>query len=273
MRSLETARSAARPRTNGERAAAEVLDCARFFLRRPDSALPSKYFVYGEGERKLLFVEHARHHAQNLRCWLGAAAGFVVSGLLALGAFTMLFSLLDLAHAAGGVVPYMAVLAGAGGAFATGVALSPRRHVSFYGDESKRELVLQLEQDRKFELFTASYTVKDPSGTVLAHLATNHVLGALRKYWTCRSREEELVCTVREESLARSLRQRLQSPLGVRSDFVFLHGASEGEIGRLDRQLTLFDSYVLDLGQDVLGILDRRVAVAIGILLDTGAKR
>ncbi len=45
------------------------------------------------------------------------------------------------------------------------------------------------------------------------------------------------------------------------------------EQGRYDRKLTLTDQYVLDLRPDAARLLDRRVALALAILLDTGESR
>ena len=45
------------------------------------------------------------------------------------------------------------------------------------------------------------------------------------------------------------------------------------ELGRFNRKLTLFDKYVLDMTSDGARTLDRRIAVALGVLLDTGERR
>ena len=41
------------------------------------------------------------------------------------------------------------------------INLSPKRHISFYTDESKHELLLQVLQDKKFQPIVATYTVVD----------------------------------------------------------------------------------------------------------------
>jgi hypothetical protein len=41
----------------------------------------------------------------------------------------------------------------------------------------------------------------------------------------------------------------------------------------LNRKLAIRDHYVLDLGEDPQRQLDRRIAIAAGVLLDTGEKR
>jgi hypothetical protein len=47
----------------------------------------------------------------------------------------------------------------------------------------------------------------------------------------------------------------------------------ETVLGELNRKFTLFDKYVLDLTHDPQRTLDRRVALALGVMLDTGEGR
>jgi hypothetical protein len=44
-------------------------------------------------------------------------------------------------------------------------------------------------------------------------------------------------------------------------------------VGEFNRKFTLLDRYVLDLSQDSGRALDRRVAIAMGVMLDTGERR
>jgi hypothetical protein len=44
-------------------------------------------------------------------------------------------------------------------------------------------------------------------------------------------------------------------------------------VGEFNRKFTLLDRYVLDLSKDPSRALDRRVAVAMGVMLDTGERR
>ena len=56
-------------------------------------------------------------------------------------------------------------------------------------------------------------------------------------------------------------------------NFVFRLGESDRAIGRFNRKFTLRDRYVLDLTEDPTALLDRRVALALGVILDTGERR
>ncbi|MGH9389024.1 MAG: hypothetical protein ACRD1Z_05360, partial [Vicinamibacteria bacterium] len=44
-------------------------------------------------------------------------------------------------------------------------------------------------------------------------------------------------------------------------------------VGEFNRKFTLLDRYVLDLTKDSGRALDRRVALAMGVMLDTGERR
>ena len=44
-------------------------------------------------------------------------------------------------------------------------------------------------------------------------------------------------------------------------------------VGEFNRKFTILDRYVLDLSADSGRALDRRVALAMGVMLDTGERR
>jgi hypothetical protein len=44
-------------------------------------------------------------------------------------------------------------------------------------------------------------------------------------------------------------------------------------LGEFNRKFTLLDRYVLDLSRDRSNYLDRRIAIALGVMLDTGERR
>jgi len=273
MQSVGTRSPAPSVRVPVPRPGAELFERTRFFLRQKHFSLAETYFVWGENETKLLFVERPAHHARNLLALLGGFVSFCVAAVLAAFLCGELLSALDLAEAWRGAAAIFTLLAGTSAAFVTVVALVAKRHVSFYRAEDRGEVLLRVEQDSKFQVVTATYTVKDPDGAVLARLSKNHLYDAFRKRWHCHAADGALLCTVKEDSVLRSLARRLFGPLlgFLRTNFVFLSG--EREIGRFDRQLTLFDRYVLDVSADTQGVLDRRVALAIGVMLDTGERR
>ena len=82
----------------------------------------------------------------------------------------------------------------------------------------------------------------------------------------------------REDSLLLSLLRRFLGPmLGIlRANFILVVPQSdntEKTRGEFNRNFTLFDRYVLDLSRDRPRMVDRRLAIALGVLLDTGENR
>ena len=58
----------------------------------------------------------------------------------------------------------------------------------------------------------------------------------------------------------------------LRTNFLLV-GADGAVLGEFNRKFTLLDRYVLDLTADPERLLDRRVALALGVMLDTGERR
>jgi hypothetical protein len=54
---------------------------------------------------------------------------------------------------------------------------------------------------------------------------------------------------------------------------LLVRGSDEAVLGEFNRKFTLFDRYVLDLSADPDRAFDRRVALALGVMLDTGERR
>ena len=62
---------------------------------------------------------------------------------------------------------------------------------------------------------------------------------------------------------------------GVDSSVVagMLQARGESVIGEFNRKLTVLDRYVLDMSADPQHTVDRRIALALGVMLDTGERR
>lgn len=164
------------------------------------------------------------------------------------------------------------------------VQLLPRRaNISVYADDSKAELLLVLHQDHYFELRRREYTVIDQvSGETVGHLSRDNIRAWLRRSWDIRDAAGNVIAICREDTKIMSAVRRIidwipyVSLLGmaIKTDFHILAAdAGETRIGTFVRKLGLSDKYVLDLKQDPARTLDRRLAVALGILLDTAEAR
>jgi len=78
-----------------------------------------------------------------------------------------------------------------------------------------------------------------------------------------------------EDSILLSMLRRFFGPLFglLRTNFMIMSPDFSDVLGELNRKLTLFDKYVLDLTHDPDRLLDRRIALALGVMLDTGEHR
>jgi hypothetical protein len=156
--------------------------------------------------------------------------------------------------------------------FLVGIPLSAKRHVTFYRDASKRQSLMDVLQDRKFQPITATYTVRDAQGAPLARLAKNWLYNMFRKRWYVYGPDGRLLYVAKEDSIILSLLRRLFGPLMglLRTNFLIL---TDDVVGEFQRKLTILDRYVLDMSADPRREVDRRIALALGVMLDTGERR
>jgi hypothetical protein len=146
--------------------------------------------------------------------------------------------------------------------------------VTVYRDDSRRETLLRALQDQRVALLVRTYTVTTGDGIALARLSKNYLYNVIRKRWVIASPAGEPLAIVMEESIVLSMLRRVLGPLFglLRTNFVFERPTGE-ELGEFNRKLTLLDRYVLDLREDPERTLDRRIALATGVMLDTGERR
>ena len=158
--------------------------------------------------------------------------------------------------------------------FIVSILLYKKRNVTIYRDKSKQDPILKILQDKKVEILTATFTLRDTNGD-LARFRKNYLYDIFRKRWNCYAPNGSLICVAKEDSLILSLLRRfLGTFFGLlRTNFIIVQGDSDRVIGEFNRNFTILDRYVLDMSADQQHILDRRIAIAIGIILDTGERR
>jgi len=248
-----------------------VFDRDIFLLRQQLLKISEKYDVGDEQGNKLVFVERPAHFLRNFGAVLAAFAVLMV-------AIWLMGSVADAAQP-GSTIRMIVALVGIllifVGAPAVGIALSVKRHVSFYRDESKRDRLLEIKQDKKFQPIMATYTVRDARGRPIARFGKNILFNLIRKRWYVWAPNGELQFLAKEDSVILSLLRRLIGPLFglLRTNFIFLPAGSEDVIGEFKRKFTILDRYVLDMSADTQQLMDRRIALALGVMLDTGERR
>jgi len=242
-----------------------------FLLRQKTLAINEKYSVLGEKGDVVLFVERPRYALKNM----GALFGGIIGGFIIFMLFGALGDAVGKGSAAADVLIGIGALLFFVVFFGAAIMLPPKRNVTFYRDDRKSERLLEVLQDRKFQPITATFTIRDRNGNVLATLSKNHFVSIFRKRWELRAADGRLIMVAKEDSAILALLRRVIGPLlGVlRTNFIFCRGDSDDVIGEFKRNYTILDRYVLDLTQEPARDLDRRLALAVGVMLDTGERR
>lgn len=242
-----------------------------FLLRQQLLRISQKYDVGDEQGNKIIFVERPAHFLRNFGALLAAAIIFF-------GGLTGIIALVDsfpTGSTAGGIIAIVGMLIVFIGAPVVGIALSAKRHVTFYRDQTKGQRLLDILQDKKFQPITQTYTVRDARGRPLAKLAKNWLYNLFRKRWYVYAPDRRLLYLAKEDSVILSLLRRFLGPLFglLRTNYIFLPAGTEDVIGEFKRKFTILDRYVLDMTADPQRTMDRRIALALGVMLDTGERR
>jgi DNA-directed RNA polymerase subunit RPC12/RpoP len=254
-----------------------ALDRDRFLLRQKLMTLSERYVVCDDQQRPILYVERPAHFWRNLGAIFATIFALVflaiVSVVVGLGVSQTIQP-----KWVGGVLMVLLLVGSGVLSFVLGINLSPKRHISFFTDESKERLLLQVLQDKKFQPIVATYTVLSPEGDLLGRMRKNYLYNFFRRKWDVFDHQGQIVLIGREDSLLLSLLRRLLGPmLGfLRANFILVVPRPDGgEVtrGEFNRNFTIFDRYVLDLSRDRPRMVDRRLAIALGVLLDTGENR
>lgn len=248
-----------------------TFDREKFLLKQKALAIREKYDVADEHGQSLLFIERPRHMFKGLvALFAGLLAGFGMWVLTVfLGALTPEGSTLEAVIYLGGMVLSIATV------LVLAVALSPKRHVTFYRDAVGRERVLEILQDKKWQPIVATFTVRDATGKVIALLRKNYLFNIFRRRWQCLSPDGRTLMMAREDSVILALLRRLLGTFFglLRTQYILTRGETEVIIGEFNRKFTLFDRYVLDMTRDAQRLIDRRIALAVGVMLDSGERR
>ena len=244
-----------------------AFDRDAFLLRERILTITSKYEVQGADGAPILYVERPTYPFRTILAYL---AGTVAASLsLVWMTFVMRSLRLDL----GGALIILAGLAPAT-FLVVSMSMRPLRHVTVYRDESRAEILLRVRQDQRWAVLTRTYTVMTTSDEILARLRKRYVHNIIRKRWYVEAPTGPVVALAIEESIVLSLLRRVLGSLFglLRTNFVLVR--PDGTVlGEFNRKFTILDRYVLDLTSDPERYLDRRVALALGIMLDTGEGR
>jgi len=158
-------------------------------------------------------------------------------------------------------------------AFVRQKKLKVKEDIRFYADESESQELFRIQARQWLDTGGSRYDVlvgDERIGTL------EHVFGKslLRSTWRVRDAGEQEVAIARERSQVGAILRRavdfvpdVGGLIPIPYNFEILVG--ERVIGGMDRKFQLRDRYILDLSGDQERKLDRRVAVALAVGLDT----
>ena len=148
-----------------------------------------------------------------------------------------------------------------------------KEDIRFFADEQETQELFRIKARSIFDIGGARYDVTDAAGSQIGLL--EHVFGKslLRSTWKVTDADGGEVVTAQERSLPMAIARRVVDfvPYGewlpIPYNFDLLMDGRV--IGHMNRKFQLRDRYVLDLSGDHERRLDRRVAIALAIGLDT----
>jgi len=173
------------------------------------------------------------------------------------------------------VTPLAAGESPAGGpiAFVRQKRIAIKEDIRFFADEQETEELFRIKARSVFDIGGARYDVTEPDGARIGVLEHAFGKSLLRSTWKVTDADGGEVVTAQERSLPMALARRLVDfvPYGewVPIPYNFDLLMDGRVIGHMNRKFQLRDRYVLDLSADHERQLDRRLAIALAIGLDT----
>ena len=249
----------------------DAFDRDKFFVNQKRISINQKYFVFDENKNPILFVERPARLGQSLL----ALAGMAATLILGIFATTLLASAFGRNQTLAGLVGIVGGLAAFLGSIAVAIWLWPLRHITIYTDPSKQEPLVEILQRDKINFINATYQVQTPDGTPLGSCIKNYLYNFFRKRWYVNAPDGSPLLLAKEDSMILSLLRRFLGPFFglLMTNFIIQPAGSEQVVGQFNRKFSLFDRYVLDLSEDPDHQVDRRLGVALAVLLDTGERR
>jgi uncharacterized protein YxjI len=150
-----------------------------------------------------------------------------------------------------------------------------KEEIRFFADEAETQELFQIKARTWLDTGGSKYDVIDAQDGNIGLL--EHVFGKslFRSTWRVSRPEGEEIAIARERSQALAIARRvidfvpdIGGLIPIPYNFDILRDG-DGVVGRMDRKFQLRDRYVLDLSGDTEKVLDRRLAIALAIGLDT----
>jgi len=152
--------------------------------------------------------------------------------------------------------------------------LAIKENIRFFADENETQELFHIQAQSWLDTGGSRYDVVDAQNGKIGLL--HHVFGKslLRSTWSVSNAVDEEVAVARERSQAMAILRRVIDfvpdyggliPIPYNFDIL----AGDRVIGTMNRKFQVRDRYVLDLSGDTDRALDRRLAIALAVGLDT----
>jgi uncharacterized protein YxjI len=149
-----------------------------------------------------------------------------------------------------------------------------KEDIRFFADEEETTELFRIKARRMLEV-GGNYDVTTPDGQKIGVLQKVFGRSLFRSTWRILDEQENVLASGQERSLFLAIARRLIDFVPYVGDYIpipynFEINDPEGKrIGGMDRKFQIRDKYVLDLSDDHERRVDRRLAVALAIGLDT----
>lgn len=255
-----------------------IFDRGSFFVRHRASVLADAHEIRGVDDTLLATV---RAPVRWLRSWVGGGAIVVTwlagwtAAALAIGALVERFGMvpqhpkddLSAAIGLGGLIASLLP------AYLVSLVVLPRSRATFHVPGDVRP-VLEVTEDRRLLPAPRRFTVSAAADGPIARCSSGSYPLLFGVRWTCDGPDGTALFEVREGGgvagfPARALRQATG---GTRAGFVFRRaGDADGEpLGMIVKADRDGDTVLLDLTADARTAIDRRLALALTVLIESG---
>ena len=149
-----------------------------------------------------------------------------------------------------------------------------KEDIRFFADEEETEEVFRIKARRMLEI-GGNYDVTTPDGQRIGVLQKVFGRSLFRSTWRILDAQENVLAIGQERSLFLAIARRLIDYLPYVGGYIpipynFELNDPEGKrMGGMDRKFQIRDKYLLDLSDDHDRRIDRRLAVALAVGLDT----
>jgi len=154
--------------------------------------------------------------------------------------------------------------AGAPVAFVRQKKLAIREDLRFFADESESDELFRVKARQVVDV-GGRYDVTTAAGERIGVLQRRFAQTLLRTTWAILDADEAALAEVTESSTARAILRRVVDVPLLYHFSIVVGGRQVGEVRRV---FTLRDRYVMTLGGDIDRRIDRRLAVALLVVLD-----